>query len=222
MKILFMGGTGLISSACSELVLQRGHDLTLLNRSSSRRYPAPPGAEVIPADVHKDEDRIAAFLASRHFDAVVDWIAFQPLDIERDLHLFRGRTDQFVFISSASAYQKPPRHYLVTEETPLENPYWEYSRNKIACELRLMEAFRQEAFPVTIVRPSLTYGPGWGGRAEFGGQRRNGRQSEPVIRQKLLGFLNGCQTEKPGIKPRFRIFGCCLACELMGQLTGPL
>jgi nucleoside-diphosphate-sugar epimerase len=89
----------------------------------------------------------------------VDWIAFTPEDIHRDLQLFSGRTGQFVFISSASAYQKPPSHYLITEETPLENPYWDYSRNKIACEQRLMQAHRENNFPVTIVRPSLTYGP---------------------------------------------------------------
>jgi nucleoside-diphosphate-sugar epimerase len=98
-------------------------------------------------------------LASHHFDAVVDFIAFTVDDIERDFSLFRGKTDQFVFISSASAYQKPPRHYLITEETPLENPYWQYSRDKIACEERLMKAYRGENFPVTIVRPSHTYGP---------------------------------------------------------------
>jgi nucleoside-diphosphate-sugar epimerase len=98
-------------------------------------------------------------VAGHHFDAVVDYIAFTAEDIERDLRLFRGKTDQFVFISSASAYQKPVRHYLITEETPLENPLWEYSRNKIACENRLFQAYRAEGFPVTIIRPSHTYGP---------------------------------------------------------------
>jgi nucleoside-diphosphate-sugar epimerase len=89
----------------------------------------------------------------------VDWIAFSPDDVERDIRLFSGKTDQFVFISSASAYQKPPQHYIITEETPLENPFWDYSQNKIACEERLMQAYHQDGFPVTIVRPSLTYGP---------------------------------------------------------------
>jgi nucleoside-diphosphate-sugar epimerase len=89
----------------------------------------------------------------------VDWIAFTPEDIERDLRLFSGKTEQFIFISSASAYQKPPQHYIITEETPLENPFWQYSRDKIACEERLMMAFREDGFPVTIVRPSLTFGP---------------------------------------------------------------
>lgn len=160
MKVLFIGGTGLISSACSELVLQRGHELTLINRSSSTKYPAPDGAEVFPADVHSDESSIEQFLARRHFDVVIDWIAYLPADVERAIRLFRGRTGQFIFISSASAYQKPPRHYLVTESTPLENPFWEYSRNKIACEQRLLEAYHVGSFPLTIVRPSLTYGPG--------------------------------------------------------------
>jgi nucleoside-diphosphate-sugar epimerase len=91
------------------------------------------------------------------FDVVVDWIAYRPDDIERDLELFRGKVKQFIFISSASAYQKPPSFHIITESTPLHNPHWEYSRNKIACEERLMRAYREEGFPVTIVRPSLTY-----------------------------------------------------------------
>src|SRR6266436_9696290 len=95
--------------------------------------------------------------SGRQFDAVVNWIAFTPADIERDLELFRGRTRQYIFISSASAYQKPSTHYLITESTPLSNPHWDYSRNKIACEERLLRAYREEGFPATIVRPSLTY-----------------------------------------------------------------
>ena len=105
-----------------------------------------------------DEEGAARALSGQSFDVVVDWIAFTPAQIERDLKLFRGRTGQFIFISSASAYQKPATHYLITESTPLANPYWDYSRNKIACEERLMQAYREEDFPVTIVRPSLTYG----------------------------------------------------------------
>ncbi len=159
MKVLFIGGTGLISSACSELALQRHLDLYILNRSRSSKYPVPAGAHLLVGDVHADEAALAGLLEGQAFDAVVDWIAFTPEDIERDLRLFRGRTGQFIFISSASAYQKPPGHYLITEKTPLENPFWEYSRNKIACEERLMQAHREQAFPVTIVRPSLTYGP---------------------------------------------------------------
>ena len=160
MKILFIGGTGLISSACTDLLAQHGHELLLVNRSVSRKYAVPQGAQVFQADVHIEESRIADFLAAHSFDAVVDWIAFHPEDIERDLRLFRGRTGQFVFISSASVYQKPPQNYLITEETPLENPFWEYSQNKIASEQRLMQAWSEEQFPVTIVRPTLTYGPG--------------------------------------------------------------
>ena len=159
MKILFIGGTGVISSACSDLALARGYELFLLNRSSSRKIPAPDGATILQADVYREEARLTALLEGSHFDAVVDFLAFTKQDIERDLRLFRGKTDQFVFISSASAYQKPVRNYLITEETPLENPYWEYSRNKIAIESRLMQAHRVDGFPVTIIRPSHTYGP---------------------------------------------------------------
>ena len=159
MKVLFIGGTGLISSACSELAVERGIDLFILNRSRSGQYPVPEGAHLLAGDVHGNETDLAKLLEPYEFDTVVDWIAFTPQDIERDLRLFGGRIGQFVFISSASAYQKPPRHYLITEETPLENPFWDYSRNKIACENRLMQAYREQSFPVTIVRPSLTYGP---------------------------------------------------------------
>ena len=159
MKILFIGGTGLISSACSELALLRGMELYILNRGVSQKQPLPTGAQHLIGDVRADEAGVASLLASHQFDVVVDWIAFTPQDVERDLRLFSGKTQQFVFISSASAYQKPPAHYLITEETPLENPFWGYSRDKIACEERLMGAYRQNGFPVTIVRPSLTYGP---------------------------------------------------------------
>jgi len=159
MKALFIGGTGLISSACSELALERGVELFILNRNQSGKYAPPGGAHLLVGDVHGSEAGLAGLLAGQEFDAVVDWIAFTPEDIERDLRLFGGRTGQFVFISSASAYQKPPSYYLITEETPLENPFWQYSRDKIACEQRLMQAYREKGFPVTIVRPSLTYGP---------------------------------------------------------------
>lgn len=159
MKLLFIGGTGIISSACSELAVERGHELFLLNRSLSKKFPPPEGATVLQADVHADSARLSTLLAGHRFDAVVDFVAFSPHDIERDLSLFREKTDQFVFISSASAYQKPVRNYLITEETPLENPFWEYSRGKIACENLLMKEYREDGFPATIVRPSHTYGP---------------------------------------------------------------
>jgi len=159
MNILFIGGTGLISSACSELAVQRGHELFILNRSVSTKYPLPRSVTHLIGDIHADTADLSALLSGHRFDAVVDWIAFTADDIERDISLFRDRTDQFMFISSASAYQKPPKHYLITEETPLENPFWQYSRDKIACEERLMKAWREEGFPVTIIRPSHTYGP---------------------------------------------------------------
>ncbi len=159
MKLLFIGGTGLISSACSDLAIERGHELFLLNRSASTKYPAPKHSTILQADIHADSTHLTALLAGQRFDAVVDFLAFSPEDIARDISLFREKTDQFVFISSASAYQKPPQNYLITEETPLENPFWEYSRNKIACEDLLMKAYREDSFPVTIIRPSHTYGP---------------------------------------------------------------
>lgn len=154
MKVLFVGGTGFISTAVSRLAIARGIDLYHLNRG--QRKVDLPGVTSLRADISKADEARAA-LADHHFDAVVDWVAYHPSDIERDLALFRGRTKQFVFISSASAYQKPPTHYVITESTPLANPHWEYSRNKIACEERLLAEYREHGFPVTIVRPSLTY-----------------------------------------------------------------
>lgn len=159
MKLLFIGGTGLISSACSDLAVERGHELFLMNRSSSAKYPAPQNATILQADIHADRSHLSALLACHRFDAVVDFIAFTPEDIIRDISLFRDKTEQFVFISSASAYQKPVRNYLITEETPLENPFWDYSRNKIACEEKLMNEYCENGFPITIIRPSHTYGP---------------------------------------------------------------
>ena len=155
MKVLFVGGTGLISSACTRLAVERGLDLFLLNRGSDPDRAR--GATPLVVDV-RDVAATGRVLSGHRFDAVVDWIAFTPEDIERDLRLFRDRTDQFVFISSASAYQKPLGDWLLREDTPLANPYWDYSRNKIACEERLLRAYRDDGFPVTIVRPSLTYG----------------------------------------------------------------
>lgn len=156
MKALFIGGTGIISTACAELALQRGIELTLITRGQHQsRLPA--GAKTIALDAH-DLSAARQKLEGLSFDTVADWIAFTPEDIERDLQLFRGRTRQFIFISSASAYQKPAADYLITESTPLANPFWQYSRDKLACEERLLRAYRDENFPVTIVRPSLTYG----------------------------------------------------------------
>jgi nucleoside-diphosphate-sugar epimerase len=155
MKVLFIGGTGVISSACSRVAVERGIDLYLLNRGESTR-PVPPDVKTIHADI-RDRQAAKAALGSHEFDAVVEWIAFNAGHIEIDLELFRGRTGQYVFISSASAYETPPESLPITEETPLSNPFWQYSRDKIACEDRLVRAYREESFPVTIVRPSHTY-----------------------------------------------------------------
>lgn len=155
MKVLFIGGTGIISSACSALAIRQGIDLYLLNRGKSTRL-APEGARILNGDIG-DAPSAKAALGAQDFDVVVDWIAFVPDQIERDLNLFRGKTGQYVFISSASAYQSPPSNLPVRESTPLDNPYWEYSRNKIACEERLVRAYREEKYPITIVRPSHTY-----------------------------------------------------------------
>ncbi len=159
MKTLILGGTGLISSACAELASARGHELFILNRSISQKHKPPQGATVLNGNLHGDPSILADLLTGLRFDTVIDFLAFEVNDIERDLELFNGRTDQFVFISSASVYQKPPRSYLLDESTPLENPYWKYSQDKIRCEELLMKAYRKDGFPVTIVRPSLTYGP---------------------------------------------------------------
>lgn len=154
MRILFIGGSGFISTAVSRQAVDKGIELYLLNRGL--RSAPLPDVHYLTADFRNPEE-VQAVLKGLEFDVVVDWIAFTPEQIERDLELFRGRTQQFIFISSASAYQKPPTQFPITESTPLHNPYWDYSRNKIACEERLMQAYREEGFPATIVRPSLTY-----------------------------------------------------------------
>ena len=156
MKVLFIGGTGIISSACSELAAREGIDLYLLNRGQTVDRPAPIGATVLFGDI-RDRASSEAALAGHNFDAVVDWIAFTPDHVQADIDLFRSRTGQYVFISSASVYQTPPASLPVTESTLLDNPYWDYSRNKIACEELLVRAYRDEKFPMTIVRPSHTY-----------------------------------------------------------------
>jgi nucleoside-diphosphate-sugar epimerase len=155
MKVLFIGGTGIISSACSQLAIDRGIELFLLTRGKSPRL-IPKGANVIQGDIREPQSVVKA-LANLCFDVVVDWVAFTPDQIETDIKLFQLNTSQYVFISSASAYQKPVGFLPITESTPLKNPFWEYSRNKIACEERLMHAYREKDFPVTIVRPSHTY-----------------------------------------------------------------
>jgi nucleoside-diphosphate-sugar epimerase len=156
MRVLFIGGTGNISLASTRLAAELGMEVTLLRRGQ-RTADLPKDVRTIAVDV-RDEEAAAQALGNQTFDAVVDWIAFTPDDIERDIRIFRDRARQFLFISSASAYQKPVGHYLITESTPLANPFWQYSRDKIACEDRLMKAYLEEGFPITIVRPSLTYG----------------------------------------------------------------
>jgi nucleoside-diphosphate-sugar epimerase len=154
MKVLFIGGTGIISSACAALAVEQGIELYLLNRAQSQR-PAPAGVRLLHAD-YRQFDQASAALGGLRFDCAVNWIAFTPEQVRYDIELLGGRTAQYIFISSASAYQKPPAFLPVTESTPLDNPFWEYSRNKAACEAELHLAGRT-GFPFTIVRPSHTY-----------------------------------------------------------------
>lgn len=156
LSILFIGGTGVISSGCAPRVVAAGHGLTVLNRGSTSIRPAPEAAEVLRADI-RDGASVRAAIGDRDFDVVVNFVAYTPEQVQSDVDLFTGRTGQYVFISSASAYQKPPRRVPVTESTPLHNPYWQYSRDKIACEQTLLQAYHDNDFPVTIVRPSHTY-----------------------------------------------------------------
>ena len=155
-NILFIGGTGVISAAAAEHAVALGHRLTILTRGQSAGRPAPDGAQVLHADV-RDASAVREVLQGREFDAVADFIAFTPDQARASMELFGGRTGQYVFISSASAYQKPPSRLPILESTPLKNPFWQYSRDKIACEELLFEAYRSTDFPVTVVRPSHTY-----------------------------------------------------------------
>jgi nucleoside-diphosphate-sugar epimerase len=156
MKVLFIGGTGTISSAVSELAVKKGIDLFLFNRGNREDF-FPAGAGLIKGDI-RDIENTRRVLKDYSFDVVVDWVAFTPGHVKADTDLFKGKISQYIFISSASAYQKPPSHYLVNESTPLCNPCWQYARDKIACEQLLTEEYRENGFPVTIVRPSYTYG----------------------------------------------------------------
>jgi nucleoside-diphosphate-sugar epimerase len=155
MKILFIGGTGNISTACTRLALNKGYEVYLLNRGNRER-PGLEKAKVIHGDIN-DVDLIRKAIDKLEFDVVANFIAYKPADVIRDMELFTGKTRQYIFISSASAYQKPLSYPVVTESTPLKNPFWEYSRDKIACEDILIKAYRENDFPITIVRPSLTY-----------------------------------------------------------------
>ncbi len=155
MKALFIGGTGTISMAITRQLAAEGWDLYLLNRGT-RSAELPDGVKVIEADINNESDA-AAKLEGMQFDCVCDFIGFVPAQLERDIRLFTGKTKQFMYISSASAYHKPVRDYRINEGTTLANPYWQYSRDKIACEELLLRAYRENGFPVTIIRPSHTY-----------------------------------------------------------------
>ena len=153
-SVLFIGGTGVISSASVALAAEHGWDVTVLNRGRSGARPLPDGVESLNADV-RDADAVGRAIGGRSFDVVADFLSFTPDQLHLDQ--VRGNTGQYVFISSASAYQTPPTRLPVTESTPLRNPFWEYSRNKIACEDALIGEYRDTGYPVTIVRPSHTY-----------------------------------------------------------------
>lgn len=156
MKALFIGGTGTISTAITQLAPTCGIELYLLNRGN-KNYLIPENVKTIEADIHNEED-VAKKLQDMEFDVVADFIAFDTQAIQRDIRLFSGKVKQFIFISTASAYKKPLTNPYITESTPLVNPYWEYSRKKIACEEVLLQEYKEKNFPVTIVRPSHTYG----------------------------------------------------------------
>jgi nucleoside-diphosphate-sugar epimerase len=156
MKILLIGGTGTISSAITRQLVAGGHELWLINRGN-RNGDIPQEVRLVNGDINDHTDEVVAKLGDETFDAVCEFIGFVPEQVARDIKIFSGRTKQYVFISSASAYNKPVRQYVITEGTTLANPHWEYSRNKISCEELLMKAYREDGFPVTIVRPSHTY-----------------------------------------------------------------
>ena len=180
LRVLFIGGSGTISSACSWLAAGRGIELFVLNRGKSVDRPLPAQVTMLRGDVRDPVSRRDA-VGGRDFDAVVDWVALTPEHVQADIEAFRGRTGQYVFISSASAYQTPPARMPVTESTPLRNPFWRYSRDKIACEDLLTRAYREEGFPATIVRPSHTYDktlvPFDGGWTVLGRMR----QGKPIV-----------------------------------------
>lgn len=157
MRVLFIGGTGLISTACSAAAVSAGHELWLLNRGRSSLGPVVAPERTLTADA-TDEAQVRSAVDAMEFDVVVQWVGFHPSHVAQDVRVFAD-AGQYVFISSASAYEKPPSHWRITEQTPRVNPFWEYSREKIACEELLRAAHATTGFPATIVRPSLTYGP---------------------------------------------------------------
>jgi len=155
-SVLFIGGSGIISAACVREAVEQGFDVTVLNRGETDKRPIPESVTRLQADV-SDRAALAEAIGDRRWDVVIDFVAFRPDQVQRDVEVFTGRTRQYVFISSASAYQTPATHLPITESTPLKNPFWQYSRDKIACEDLLVEAYRENDFPMTIVRPSHTY-----------------------------------------------------------------
>ena len=217
-SILYIGGTGTISAACVRRSVALGHEVAVLNRGTARR-PLPPQVELIEADV-RDAGAVRAALGGRRFDVVAEFLAFTPEHIATDLELFEGRTGQYVFISSASAYEKPPRRVPVTESTPLRNPFWQYSRDKIACEDVLVAAYRERGLPVTIVRPSHTYDerllPTLGGWTDIA-RMRAGRPSSSTATERASGRSRtpttsrsrspGCSAIRPPIGEAFTITG---------------
>jgi nucleoside-diphosphate-sugar epimerase len=158
LKVLFVGGSGVISAACARVAVESGIDLYVLNRGRSTTRPLPAGVHEMRADV-RNPASVRDEVKEHEFDSVVDFVAFTPEHVRNDIEIFRERTGQYVFISTASAYQTPPARLPVTESTPLKNPFWQYSRDKIACEDVLVSEYRGSDFPATIVRPSQTYDP---------------------------------------------------------------
>jgi len=156
LRVLFIGGTGVISSACVREAVARDVEVFVLNRGQSADRPLPAGVRELRADA-RDAGSVRAAVDGLDFDSVAEFVAFAPEHVQADIDLFAGRTGQYVFISTASAYQKPPSRLPITESTPLRNPYWQYSRDKIACEDLLVARYRATGFPATIVRPSHTY-----------------------------------------------------------------
>lgn len=167
MRLLVLGGTGNISTACVDLAVERGHEVTVLNRG--RRPSRLQGSVHVVVGDRDDGASLRAAAESTRFDAVVDFLAYRPQQVEAAIEAFGGRIGQYVFIGTAAAYEKPIVHYVITEGTPLANPFWDYARQKIACEERLWRARQQSGFPFTVVRPSYTYGPTWI-PSGFGGQ----------------------------------------------------
>ena len=159
MKVLFIGGTGTISMAISRELLKQGNELYLVNRGNRKTNDFDKQPQYIIADINtaSGEEKVKDAIKDLSFDVVCDFIGFEKSQVERDYRLFKGKTRQFMYISSASCYQKPLENFIINESTPLCNPYWIYSQNKIRCEDYLMSKYREEGFPITIIRPSHTY-----------------------------------------------------------------